>query len=67
MGRKASSFKIKVKEQEEKNRKYLTGWGHTDHFVCGEKAQSWHDIWGLLDWIYCVSDQGEHLQGHETI
>lgn len=29
------------------------------------RARSCLDIWGLADWIYCVSGQVEHLQGHK--
>ena len=30
-----------------------------------EVSQSWFGVWGLADWIYHVSGQAEHLQGHK--
>ena len=36
------------------------------NLVWGEKAQSWLGIWGLADWIYCISGQEEDLQGYES-
>lgn len=29
---------------------------------CSTFSQSWLGIWGSADWIYCISDQAEHLQ-----
>ena len=52
--------------KEEKNRKYLIGWDHIVNLVWGKKAQGWLGVWGLADWIYCVSGQMEYLQGHEN-
>lgn len=34
--------------------------------VWAEKAQSWLGIWGLADWIYCISGQEVDLQGYES-
>ena len=31
-----------------------------------QRGQSWPGIWGLADWIYCVSGQAEHFQDHES-
>lgn len=40
MGRKAGSFiGLRIKNEETKNRKYLTGWGHRVNIICGEKEQ----------------------------
>lgn len=30
------------------------------------KAQSWIGVWGLADWMLCVSCQMETLQEHES-
>ena len=30
-------------------------------------AQSWLGIWGLADWISCISGQAEHLQGCKDV
>ena len=68
MGQKARNFhKIKKKNKDETNRKYLLGWGHIVTLVGGEKAQSWLGLWGLADWTHCLSGQAEHLQGHECL
>ena len=56
---------LEVKNKEEKNRKYLK-WLLPHSQLWGEKALSWPGIWGLVDWIYCVSGQAEHLQGHTS-
>ena len=50
MGQKAGSFH-RIKNKEQGS-KY--------------RAQSWLGVWGLAGWIYCVSGQGEHLQGRES-
>ena len=53
MGWEPGSF-CRIKSKEEKNRKYLTGWGHRVNLAWGEKeqgnkyrAQSWLGVWGL--------------------
>lgn len=40
--------------EDEKNRRYLTGWEHILNLVWGNKyrAQSWLGTWGLADWIH---------------
>lgn len=68
-GQKAESFyRIKNKEQERDNRKYLIAWGPEINFVQSEKeqgnkykAQTWLGVWGLAGWIYCISGQVRHL------
>lgn len=30
------------------------------------RAQSWLDIWGLADWICCLSGQEKHLQTQKS-
>lgn len=40
--------------------------GDTVDLVWNEKAQDWPGIWKLAYWIFCVSGQAEHLQGHDT-
>ena len=48
--------------------KYLIGWDHIVSLIGGEKGegnkhrvQRWLVVWGLAEWIYCVSHQVEHL------
>ena len=65
MGWEAGSFyRIKNKEEGREKRKDLLGWRHIVCLVWCEKAQSWPGLWKLVDWLYRVSGQGEHLQGH---
>ena len=48
----------RIKNKEEKNRKYMTDWGYVANLVWGEKVQgnkyrvqNWLGFWGLVDWI----------------
>lgn len=61
-----SFYRLKNKGWEETNRKDLIGWGHTANRVWGKKAQSWFGVWGLADWMDCVSGQAKHLQGQKV-
>lgn len=61
MGKRLGSFHRITKDKEEKSRKYQIGQGHIVNFVWGEKARRWLGVWGLADWMPCVSGQKEHL------
>lgn len=48
-------------------------WGHVVNLVWVEKepknqcrAQSWFGVWGLVDWIFCISGQAENLERHKS-
>lgn len=56
-GRQAAFIRCTIKNQKATNRKYPTAWGHTVNLVCAEKTESWLGIWGLADWMYCISGQ----------
>ena len=64
MGQKTGNF-YRIKNKKE-NKKYLIGWSYIVNLVWGQKTESWFGIWRLADWIYCVSGQVEHLQGHKS-
>lgn len=58
----------KIETKEEKNIKYLFGWGHIINLIWGEKeqnnackAQHWMVFQGLADWRDCISVQADHL------
>lgn len=68
LGQKAGYFyRTNNREQgREKHRKFLNCWGHIVNLFCVRRCRV-GSVRGLVDWMYCISGQEEHLLGTQKL